>query len=174
MQTFFSNPWLVYPLVGLFVTVAIYSFANQFFDKIIASSLSRKADVLKYQKLLGMDTNEKKVTQLLLFTSFGLGFLFFVAFWPTITVGIPMALVAGFCGFQLVPTVFKTLYEKRCDQFCDQMVDALTIMANGIKSGSNVQQSMQRVVEIMGNRLRQNSVKYWHKPNLVKVLKKHF
>lgn len=155
MQTFFDkifgNPWIVYPVVGLCVAVAIYSFASQFFDKIIASSLSRKADVLKYQKLLGMETSEKKVTQLLLFTSFGLGFLFFVAFWPTVTVGIPMALIAGFCGFQLVPTVFKTLYEKRCDVFCDQMVDALTIMANGIKSGSNVQQSMQRVVEIMGN-----------------------
>jgi tight adherence protein B len=35
--------------------------------------------------------------------------------------------------------------------FVDQMVDALTIMANGIKSGSNPQQAMQRVVEIMGN-----------------------
>jgi tight adherence protein B len=31
------------------------------------------------------------------------------------------------------------------------MVDGLTIMGNGIKSGSNPQQSMQRVVEIMGN-----------------------
>ena len=34
------------------------------------------------------------------------------------------------------------------------MVDALTIMANGIKSGSNPQQSMSRVVEIMGNPVR--------------------
>jgi tight adherence protein B len=31
------------------------------------------------------------------------------------------------------------------------MVDALTIMANGVKSGANPAQSMQRVVEIMAN-----------------------
>ena len=35
------------------------------------------------------------------------------------------------------------------------MVDALTIMANGIKSGSNATQSMERVVEIMGNPISQ-------------------
>ncbi len=154
MQSFFelfANPWIVYPLVGVAVSVAIYFLSNQFFDQLIEKSLSRKAEVLKYQKLLGMDTNEKKVTQLLLLASFGLGSLFFVMFWPVVTVGIPLGIVAGVCGFQLVPTIYKTLYERRCDVFCDQMVDALTIMANGIKSGSNVQQSMQRVVEIMGN-----------------------
>ena len=98
-----------------------------------------------------MPTDEKKVNQLLLLSSIGSGFLFFFLVWPNFSVGIFIGIAAGIAGFLLPPIIFKSLYEKRCAQFVDQMVDALTIMANGIKSGSNPQQSMQRVVEIMGN-----------------------
>ncbi|HRO67389.1 MAG TPA: type II secretion system F family protein [Pseudobdellovibrionaceae bacterium] len=49
----------------------------------------------------------------------------------------------------------KTIYERRCTQFVNQMVDGLTVMANGIKSGTNAPQAMQRVVEIMGNPISQ-------------------
>ncbi|RYZ91855.1 MAG: hypothetical protein EOP06_06005, partial [Proteobacteria bacterium] len=51
--------------------------------------------------------------------------------------------------------VVRMLYDRRCNLFVDQMVDGLTIMANGIKSGSNASQSMARVVEIMAPPLSQ-------------------
>lgn len=104
-----------------------------------------------HMKLLGMDVDEKKVVRILLLSSFGVGFLFFVIAWPNVIAGFFLGATFGIAGFQLVPIVYKTLYERRCTQFTDQMVDALTIMANGIKSGSNPQQSMSRVVEIMSN-----------------------
>ena len=88
---------------------------------------------------------------MLLLSSFGLGFTFFLLAWPNFQIGLFLGISFGILGFQAPPIIFKNLYEKRCNQFVDQMVDALTIMANGIKSGSNPQQSMQRVVEIMGN-----------------------
>lgn len=146
-----TNVWLVYPLIFLAVGISVYSFVSKYFDKVVSSSLGKKGEVMKYMKLLGMEVNEKKVGQLLMVSSFGLGFLFFMMTWPSVSVGLPLGLIAGFAGFHLVPTVYKILYERRCDVFTDQMVDALTIMANGIKSGSNVQQSMARVVEIMNN-----------------------
>jgi len=46
------------------------------------------------------------------------------------------------------------MYEKRCTAFVDQMVDGLTIMANGIKAGSNPQESMRRVTDIMANPMK--------------------
>jgi tight adherence protein B len=107
--------------------------------------------VMKHMKLLGMDVDDRKVTQMLLVASFGIGSLFFMLAWPVVSVGLVLGIAAGTAGFHLVPLIFKVLYESRCDLFCDQMIDALTIMANGIKSGSNVQQSMARVVEIMNN-----------------------
>ena len=137
-----TNAWIVYPMFGISVAIAIYAFANKFFDKIISTSLGKKAEVMKHMKLLGMEVDERKVTQMLLVASFGIGGLFFMLAWPVVSVGLLLGVVSGTVGFHLVPLIFKILYDSRCDLFADQMVDALTIMANGIKSGSNVQQSM--------------------------------
>lgn len=150
----FSHEWLVYPLFGLSIAVAVYMWADKIFTRLYTKSLSKKSQVMLHMKMLGMEVDEKKVTRLLLLSSFGIGFLFFFFAWPNVTAGSFLGISAGIAGFQLVPIVYKALYEKRCNQFTDQMVDALTIMGNGIKSGSNPQQSMQRVVEIMSNPIR--------------------
>lgn len=147
----FRYDWITLPLFGIMIFLVVYFWADKILIKTYSKSTSKKSDVLRYMKLLGMDANDKKVTRLLLLSSFGLGFLFFFIAWPNISVGLFLGVSAGIAGFQMPPIIFKVLYEKRCSEFVDQMVDALTIMANGIKSGSNPQQSMQRVVEIMGN-----------------------
>ncbi len=150
----FRHEWLVFPLFGISIFFAVYMWADKLFTAVYAKSISKKSQVMLHMKLLGMDVDEKKVTRLLLLSSFGLGFLVFLLAWPNIGMGAFFGISVSIAGFQLVPIVYKSLYEKRCNQFTDQMVDALTIMANGIKSGSNPQQSMSRVVEIMGNPVR--------------------
>ncbi len=150
----FRHEWLVFPLFAISIFFAVYMWADKIFLTVYSKSISKKAQVMLHMKLLGMDVDEKKVTRLLLLSSFGLGFLFFMIAWPNIGLGTFLGISFGITGFQLVPIVYKTLYQKRCAQFTDQMVDALTIMANGIKSGSNPQQSMSRVVEIMSNPVR--------------------
>lgn len=147
----FRHEWLVFPLFGISIFFAVYMWADKLFTGIYAKSISKKSQVMLHMKLLGMDVDEKKVTRLLLLSSFGLGFLVFLLAWPNVGLGTFFGISVSIAGFQLVPIIYKSLYEKRCTQFTDQMVDALTIMANGIKSGSNPQQSMSRVVEIMGN-----------------------
>ncbi len=147
----FRYDWITLPLFGIIVFIIVYFWADKVFIKVYQKSTSKKSDVLRYMKLLGMDTDEKKVTRLLLLSSFGLGFMFFLIAWPNFVAGVILGTIACLVGFMVPPIIFKSLYDKRCTQFVDQMVDALTIMANGIKSGSNPQQSMQRVVEIMGN-----------------------
>ncbi len=153
-MSIFAHEWLVFPLFGLSVFVAVYMWADKIFTLLYAKSVSKRSQVMLHMKLLGMDVDEKKVTRVLLLSSFGVGFLFFFIAYPVVSVGIFLGLSAGIAGFQLVPIIYKSLYEKKCNQFTDQMVDALTIMANGIKSGSNPQQSMQRVVEIMANPIK--------------------
>lgn len=146
-----QKSWLVIPLIGLSVFFTFYFWADKILVRLYDKSVSKKSDIMLHMKLMGMEVDEKKVTRMLVLSSFGLGFLLFVLTWPNVPVGLFLGISAGIAGFQLPPIIFKTLYERRCNLFVDQMVDALTIMANGIKSGSNPQQSMQRVVEIMGN-----------------------
>ena len=150
----FKHEWLVFPLFGIAVFFSVYMWADKLIDRLYTKSISKKAQIMLHMKLLGMDVDEKKVTRMLLLSSFGVGFLFFLLVWPNVSVGLFLGISFGIAGFQLVPIIYKSLYEKRCNQFVDQMVDGLTIMANGIKSGSNPQQSMSRVVEIMSNPIR--------------------
>jgi tight adherence protein B len=147
----FRHEWVAFPLFGLAVFFGIYFWADKVLVKLFEKSIGKRSEILMHMKLIGMDVDEKKVTQMLVLSSFGIGFLFFMITWPNFSVGVFLGVSAGIAGFQLPPIIFKSMYEKRCTQFVDQMVDALTIMANGVKSGSNPQQAMQRVVEIMGN-----------------------
>ncbi|MEQ1722760.1 MAG: type II secretion system F family protein [Pseudobdellovibrio sp.] len=151
LDSILKHDWLALPLFGIAVFFALYFWADKLLIKIYEKSQGKKSDIMMHMKLLGMDVDEKKVTRMLLLSSVGFGFLFFVVTWPNVLVGFFLGLSAAIAGLQLPPIIFKSLYEKRCNQFVEQMVDGLTIMANGIKSGSNPQQSMQRVVEIMGN-----------------------
>lgn len=139
------------PLFGIAVFFAVYYWSDRLFIKAYEKSTGKRAEVLKHMKLLGMQVDEKKVTRMLLISSFGIGFIVFLMCLPSFTLGVFFGLSAGIAGFQLTPIIIKSRYEKRCDRFVDQMVDALTIMANGVKSGSNPQQAMQRVIEIMGD-----------------------
>lgn len=150
----FKHEWLVFPLFGILVFFIVYKSADKVVDTFIKKNADKKSQILTHMRLLGMDANDKKVNLLLLLSSFGLGFLFFLIFWPEVSIGLFMGTSIGIAGFQILPIIYKILYEKRCNQFVDQMVDALTIMANGIKSGTNPQQAMQRVVEIMANPIK--------------------
>jgi tight adherence protein B len=59
-------------------------------------------------------------------------------------------------GMWSVPKIFvRNLWEKRCSAFVNQMVDAMTLMSNGVKAGLSVQQCMERVVENMPNPISQ-------------------
>lgn len=149
-----KHNWLALPIFGVAVFFSVYFWADKILIRIYNKSQGKKSEILLHMKLMGMEVDEKKVTQLLLLSSVGLGFLMFIVTWPNVGVGIVLGLSAAIAGFQLPPIIFKSLYEKRCNQFVDQMVDGLTIMANGIKSGSNPQQAMGRVVEIMANPIK--------------------
>lgn len=50
-------------------------------------------------------------------------------------------------GYQLPRLIMKVLWERRVSAFSDQMLDALTFMSNGLKSGLSLIQTMDMVRE---------------------------
>ncbi|MEN0058712.1 MAG: type II secretion system F family protein [Bdellovibrio sp.] len=152
---FLYNEWIMIPLVGICVFVVVLLWADKSIAWLHKRSLGQKDEVLKLLRLMGNEVNEKQVTVIILLMSFGLGALTFLALWPNIIFGAILGVALTVAGWQLPLLLVKTVYEQRCNRFVDQMVDGLTIMANGIKAGSNPQESMKRVVEIMGNPMAQ-------------------
>lgn len=146
-----GNNWIMIPLISLLVSVVVYFGADKLVEKLFSKTFSKKDEVKKYMSLIGMDIDDRKINLMVIFCSWGLGALFFIAVWPNVVLGLGVGIVISILGLAIPSLVFKNLYERHCDQFVSQMVDGLTIMANGIKSGSNPMQSMQRVMEIMPN-----------------------
>lgn len=155
MQRFLMNEWVIFPLIAIAVFIIVSAFADRVLEFLRDKSLGKKDEVIRYLKLMSNEVDEKRITLLMLFMSFGLGALFFILFWPKVLIGLLFGGTVTVLGWSAPLFLVKQIYERRCTRFVDQMVDGLTIMANGIKSGSNPQQAMQRVVEIMGNPISQ-------------------
>ncbi|MFS4459022.1 type II secretion system F family protein [Bdellovibrio sp. HCB2-146] len=149
-MSFLLNEWIFIPAFGICIFVIVLMWSDKTIGWLHKRSLGQKAEVIRLMRLMGMDVDEKKVTILILLMSFGLGALAFLALWPSVVMGLIFGASLTIAGWQLPLLIMKMMYEQRCSRFTDQMVDGLTIMANGIKAGSNPQESMKRVVEIMG------------------------
>jgi tight adherence protein B len=155
MPSFLMNEWFLIPAVAICVFLIAFAFADKATNFLYRRSLGQREEVMKLLKLMAVEVEQKQVTWAILLISFGMGGLFFVLFWPNILMGALFGCSVTVAGWSVPLLVVRFLYEKRCTQFVDQMVDGLTIMANGIKSGSNSTQSMERVIEIMGNPISQ-------------------
>ncbi len=152
---FLANEWIMIPLFGLCVFVFVILWADKAIAWLHKRSLGQRDEVIRMLRLMGNDVEEKKITIIILLMSFGIGSLAFLALWPSVLAGFLLGASITVAGWQLPLFLVRFIYEQRCTKFVDQMVDGLTIMANGIKAGSNPQESMKRVVEIMGNPISQ-------------------
>lgn len=159
MEQSFSYFSLPLPITMLVIAICVFTISYLWIDKIIEvlneRSLGQRDEILKYFDLMFVEMNKDKLTKTLLWGSLGLGALFFILFWPNIVMGLLFGTIFVFLGWNLPKIVVKNLYERRCDQFTNQMVDAMTILSNGIKAGRSVQQSMDRVVKNLPNPISQ-------------------
>lgn len=154
-MSFLYKPLFMSVIVGICIFIFLFFRIEGIIAYLSRKSLGQRDEVIELMRLMNLKPVEKRITLLMLMMSFGLGLLFFFAFWPNIFVGLLFGLSITIAGWSVPLMLVRLLYEKRCIRFVDQMVDALTIMSNGIKAGSNVAQSMERVTEIMGNPISQ-------------------
>lgn len=77
--------------------------------------------------------------------AFATGVLFASGFWPRIVLGIVLASAASLIPWGVVAFVRR----RRLEMIDDQLVDALGMMANGLKAGLSLQQAIELVVNEM-------------------------
>ena len=147
--------FLMIPLIAICVFIISYLWIDKLIKLVNERSLGQRDEIIKYLELMFVDVDRNKLTKTLMIGSFGLGALFFILFWPNIILGMVFGTIFTLLGWNLPKHVVKYLYEKRCNQFCDQMVDAMTILSNGVRAGLSVTQSMDRVVKNLDNPISQ-------------------
>lgn len=155
LESVFSSPWIALPLFAICVTVIFYLLFPKIFAVLARKSLGSREEVSRLLDLMFVEVDQKKLTIMMLLLSFGLGTIFFLVLWPHVMIGIPVGLVITYVMWSMPLLYVRKQWEKRCSKFVDQMVDGLTIMANGVKAGLSVTQSMERIVDSLPNPISQ-------------------
>jgi len=150
-----ANEWIMIPTVAGCIFIIFYLWSDRVFSFAKEKGLGGRGEVLRLLDVMFVEADPKKVTWLMMLLSFGLGTIVFLLFLPNVFAGIIIGLMVCAAGASAPLIIVKTLNERRNTLFVNQMVDGLTIMANGIKSGLSVTQSMERVVESLGNPISQ-------------------
>ncbi len=119
-------------------------------DLVWNKKILRNRDELKseYEDIFKLKT-EKEVLKEILIWGFSVA-LFVIFIVPNKYVGVVMGILLFFWGMRL-PKMYTSaiVRKKRVSEFTAQMIDALTLMANGLRSGLNVPQTLQIVVDEM-------------------------
>ena len=150
-----SNSFFFILAFSLCVTAISYFSLSKILNRVLEKSAQSRQEILRLLDLMFVETTEERVNQMLILMSAGLGVVFFFLLWPHFWLGLCIGTVVGIVGWNLPLRYFKSQFDKRATLLTEQMVDGLTIMANGIKAGLTVPQAMERVVENLGNPISQ-------------------
>lgn len=102
----------------------------------------------EYEDLFKLKTDKEVLNEILIWGFLSALFVFIIV--PNKFAGALVAAIAFFWGIKF-PLMYARNFvrKKRIKRFTAQMIDALTLMANGMRSGLNVAQTLQIVVDEM-------------------------
>jgi tight adherence protein B len=150
------NALFVAILSGALIFLAIYLGFDYWYEKVWGKMISiRDETYANYQDLFSTKSKDDVLRQQL-YISGAIAGLFFVLMWPRVGIAIPFCAVVFWFSWRL-PLIFLKHFVRpsRVGKFSVQMVDALTLMANGLKSGLNIPQTLQIVVDEMPDPISQ-------------------
>jgi len=137
-----------------FFVFALY-YNKKFLEWLRFQSLGTRDYITETLALMFIEVQPHHVLIGLFAVSFGLGALVFVALMPQLFAGFLMGSIVTIIGWKTPKPIVQMMYRRRCKAFVWQMVDALALMANGMKSGLSIVQSMGMVASQMPNPIQQ-------------------
>lgn len=155
MMAFFGSEWFVIPGVGLSTFFVVYLNSERILHWLKEQSLGNREYVIKKLDMMFVEIDGRKVTGAMLMMSFGLGTLTFFAMWPSVFPGLLVGGAVTFAGWRIPKRLVDIYAERRGQQFVDQMVDGLTLMSSGLRSGLSLPQAMKIVVDNMPDPISQ-------------------
>ena len=137
--------------IGFILFLFCYKYSQGIFNWIENQTFGTRTYIMEKLALLFIEIPEEKITYLLLGCSVGLGSFVFLGFgllgqWLA---GLFLGIFFGFLGFKVPKPFINHLVEKRVKAYSSQMVDAMTLLSNGIRAGLSVPQAIGMVVDEM-------------------------
>ncbi len=135
-------------LTGFLIFVFCLRYSTVIFDWIERQTLGTRIYIQEKLELLFIDIPPDRLTMGLLIFSLLLStfFLVFFGMWISWILGFIIGIGVGVLSFRVPKFVVDYLVERRIKQYQNQMVDGLTLLANGIRAGLSVPQALGMVV----------------------------
>lgn len=135
-------------LGGLVFSLA-YKNSIRIFQWIDDQTYGTRDYILKKFEIMHIEVDPQKITWVLLGMSFGSGIIVFgvLAFLGNIPLAIFLGIVVTVAGWKSPRPIVDYFELKRKKAYMLQMVDALNLMANGIRAGLTMPQSVGMVVD---------------------------
>jgi tight adherence protein B len=140
---------LVVALVGIITFLFCFKYSVGIFKWIEDQTFGTRSYIMEQLERLFIEFDEKKLTYILLGASIGSGVLVFFTIGALVnwTLGFIMGGVFSFLGFKLPKPIINHMVQKRMKAYSLQMVDGLQLLANGLRAGLSVPQSLGMVVD---------------------------
>jgi tight adherence protein B len=142
-----QNTWVIMFSTVVCVFISAYFGWEYVVSFVKKTAWAEKDEIKRKLDLLFVDVEDEKLSKFLLAISYGMGAAFFLLFFPNVIAGFIVGAAVTFAGLKLPMLIIDSLYQKRCQKVVDQMLDGMTIMANGVKAGSPPAAAMNRVIE---------------------------
>jgi tight adherence protein B len=138
-------------LVGILVFTLSYKYSVGMFEWIENQTYGTRSYIMEKLEFLFIEIPQDRLTYILLASSVGLGALVFLicGIFGSWIVGSILGIAFAFAGFKAPRIIVDFLIEKRIKAYSSQMVDALQLLANGIRAGLSVPQSLGMIVDEM-------------------------
>ncbi|MFL5812394.1 MAG: type II secretion system F family protein [Bdellovibrionia bacterium] len=147
--------WIGLLILGIAVFGVSYHYSKRFLDWLRFQSLGTRDYIVERLQMMFIDIPAHKILMGLFGMSFGLGSIVFLAFLPHLLPGFIFGTVATVIGWKAPKPLVDWYYRRRVKKFVVQMIDALALMSNGMKSGLSVVQALGMVSEEMPNPIKQ-------------------
>jgi tight adherence protein B len=142
-------------LFGAAVGYLSYSYNKRFFDWLRFQSLGTRDYIVEKLGLMFIEVPPQRILLYLFLFSFGLGSIVFLAFLPQLVPGFIGGAVMTVIGWKAPKPIVDWMFKRRTEKFVLQMVDALSLMSNGLKSGLSIVQALGLVTQEMPNPIQQ-------------------
>ena len=139
--------------IGIFVFV--YTYSKRFLDWLRFQSVGTRDYVVERLGSMFIEVDPDKALLALTGLSLGTGGFVFLLLLPNWLPGLVFGFAVAVIAWKLPTPIVDHLYEKRVAKFTLQMVDGLSLMSNGMKSGLSVVQAMALVTQEMEEPIRQ-------------------
>ncbi len=136
-------------IVGIIVFVVSYMHARRFLDWLRWKSIGARDDIVETLEKMFIEISPNKVLLYMTLSAIVPGILVFLLILPQFIPALCFGLVIAIFGWHIPKIVVRRMFAQRMNRFNLQMIDGLSLMANGMKSGLSIIQAMGLVKEEM-------------------------